>query len=104
MTVGPHTHGFAVNMFARALTQNHKCILATATRISSLTTLEAHSSCHSLLPPVQWMMSGAMMKSQHMILVSLNHHFIRTTPELVLVHVLVQTNKFNLPIFGLTFY
>lgn len=80
MTVGPHTHGFAVNMFARALTQSHKCILATGTRISSLTTLEAHSSCHSLLPPVQWMMSGVMMKSQHVILVSLNRHLNQNNP------------------------
>lgn len=74
MTVGPHAHEFAVNMFARALTQSHKCILATAACISSLTTLEAHSSCHSLLPLAQWMMSGVMTRSQHVISVLLHYH------------------------------
>lgn len=82
MTIGPHAQEFAVNMFARALTQTHKCILATATCISSLTTLEAHSSCHSLLRPAQWMMSGTMMKSQHVISVSLHHHLNQNNPSI----------------------
>lgn len=39
---------FAVNIFTCAHTQTAKHILATPTCISSLTTLEAHSLCHSL--------------------------------------------------------
>lgn len=43
---------FAVNILTCTHSQTHQHILATPTCISSLTTLEAHSLCHSLTLPL----------------------------------------------------